>query len=1096
MEYKLPRLEEIDQELQQYPSAVAQEYRRAHELLSPLLDPQDLVVWAEQGASMARQTVRSWEAAADYFRASPEVLPQLTFANLFQWTQSGHDLCAASPTLASAYFRASAASLPYLAPRQIPDWGGLGRSLYKGTWRSSALTCKFFEISPQVLRTLSLPQLEQFARFIDVLSQRSYDLAQECLTLAPDLFPSIGESRDAFISLVSILAEGTWREVKGCFESAVGALPRIERRQQARFLGMAERLAQGSAIGVSGFIVEAAQALGQVDPALHRSLLTLGETLIGIHAPALPEFLRSVPTVLEQLSPAQLDIWFAEGARLLTENKDSGMAFFSLESARAEEMLESLSSAVEFVRVKDIMRLYCRALAGAHVDVASAEDLAKKGIGWVSKERPTTEGSAVYLPPQMDDYGTKDENFAWLKVIATHQVGHLEFGSFDFLYEKPSVLFPDLRPTLTLPPQGSARPVPAPAQDGDEEPTSGFEVAWLTDMQRFFDLFPDRQMALDIFTVVEDGRLDAHVIDEYRGIRPHYGRVQSDSLSVRPPMEGLPAREALVEFLVRLSLHQEEGVSVPAEHVEAARDIGRTAQRVFVRDAAVEDAAEATIRIYAVLAGIPNEQVPEDGWEELDPDELGDYQEMPIAPELQTAEPGSEGGEPLPATQDTEGTYASPQEVQFRGDFKPETVQLLAQLKMSQELANQGDATPLTREMLEELLKENVEIETSEGEAKNNTSAFANNMMREAGMPLPPPESLASQTPMLHADEDGDSLEATEPQTHLYDEWDFRADDYRPRWCIVREKVMAEGDASFWHQTMVANAPLVTAIRRQFELTVPQAFRKIRHLQDGEEFDLDSVVDAMIDRRLGLNPSDHIYARRNKTERDVAVLFLLDMSASTAEAIDEAKRMADSWDAPDDPADYLHWLRNRRTDPPPRRAYKRIIDLEKESVVLLTQALEALGDKYGFYGFSGYGRENVEFYTIKGLHETMSERVRQRVDKITPLHATRMGPAIRHSITKLEGVEARTKILFLISDGRPQDRGYSREGVEKEYAVHDTRMALVEAKRKGINPFCLTVDKAGHDYLKTMMGDMGYEVLHEISALPRRLPYLYQKLTV
>ncbi|MEC9280223.1 MAG: nitric oxide reductase activation protein NorD, partial [Chloroflexota bacterium] len=88
-----------------------------------------------------------------------------------------------------------------------------------------------------------------------------------------------------------------------------------------------------------------------------------------------------------------------------------------------------------------------------------------------------------------------------------------------------------------------------------------------------------------------------------------------------------------------------------------------------------------------------------------------------------------------------------------------------------------------------------------------------------------------------------------------------------------------------------------------------------------------------------------------------------------------------------------------------------------------------------------------------------------------------------------------TKILFLISDGRPQDRGYSREGVEKEYAVHDTHMALLEAKRKSITPFCLTVDKAGHDYLKSMCGDMGYEVLGEIWALPERLPMLYRQLT-
>jgi nitric oxide reductase activation protein len=112
------------------------------------------------------------------------------------------------------------------------------------------------------------------------------------------------------------------------------------------------------------------------------------------------------------------------------------------------------------------------------------------------------------------------------------------------------------------------------------------------------------------------------------------------------------------------------------------------------------------------------------------------------------------------------------------------------------------------------------------------------------------------------------------------------------------------------------------------------------------------------------------------------------------------------------------------------------------------------------------------------------------------MHATRMGPAIRHAITKLERQESRTKVLFLVSDGRPQDRGYSREGVEKEYAVHDTRMALNEARRKNIVPFCLTVDRAGHDYLKTMCSDMGYEIVPDITSLPRRLPQLYRRLTV
>jgi nitric oxide reductase NorD protein len=54
----------------------------------------------------------------------------------------------------------------------------------------------------------------------------------------------------------------------------------------------------------------------------------------------------------------------------------------------------------------------------------------------------------------------------------------------------------------------------------------------------------------------------------------------------------------------------------------------------------------------------------------------------------------------------------------------------------------------------------------------------------------------------------------------------------------------------------------------------------------------------------------------------------------------------------------------------------------------------------------------------------------------------------------------------------------------------------MEARRMDITPFCLTVDRAGHDYLKTMMSDMGYEVLDDITQLPERLPYLYRKLTV
>ncbi|MBI4233846.1 MAG: hypothetical protein HY686_05335 [Chloroflexi bacterium] len=1066
MDYKEPGLFDVERELQRFPQVVCEEFQRAYRGLENLLPPHQLLQWAQGGVSLARQSVRAWETAAEYFRVSPEVLPILSFTHFLPWAQYGETLGQDSPSNATAYFRASPACVGYLRAAQVTSWGELGGRLYKGTWKSSALASKFFDVSPVLVRHLTFQELERFTAFISVLAGRSYDLATECLVLAQEVFPRIGDSKGNFISLVTAMADGSWREVKGCFEAGAKALPRVEKSQRARFLTQAERLARTGHGTVSGFLLEGSNALAQIDSAHHGYILSLGEALLILAPESLPEFLRSSPLVLSRISLQQLEVWFTEGARLLRENRDGGLAYFRVESTRSEEVLDALSSAVELGRIKDLMRMYCRALAGSTVEIAPTQELVQKGIGWVSKEKPSTEGSTVFLPPVVDRYGDKLSNFSWYKVVSTHQVAHLEFGSFDFLFERPSVLFRDLRPRLAAGQVKVAAEERLPAGGNG----ASAETGWLTDMQRFFNLFEDRRLALDIFTVVEDARLDGRVKREYAGIRHHYARVQRASLEERPEIESLPLREALVEFMVRLSLQQYKGLPAPAPFLEEAKAIARVARRVLRPGAAVEDTAEATLRIYAIFSQIPNQEIPEEQWESMDlPDEEEEQEEPEDAEEILQQLQGRLSKEFKLSEEDLKNAkpYNSPKEVEYRGDFKPELVQLLNKLKQTQGRTGQADAQPISKELLEEMLAQSAELEAVQGDINTTAGMFANNLMREAGIAQPPPTPAYGQGPLTHMDDEGGPLQATEPNTFLYDEWDFRADDYKPRWCIVREKSVAEGEITFYYQTLQAHASLVNQIRRQFEMVVPETFRKIKRLQDGEEFDLDAVIEAMVDRRMGTPPSEKIYWRRNKVERDVAVVFLLDMSASTAEAIDEAKRTADDWDAPDDPVEYMLWLRSRRGEGP-RRSYKRIIDLEKESTVLLIQALETLGDKYGIYGFSGYGRENVEFYTVKDLEETLSEHIKKRIDKIAPLHATRMGPAIRHVTTKLDGVDAKTKVLFLISDGRPQDRGYSREGVEKEYAVHDTHMALIEAKRKNIVPFCLTVDKAGHDYLKTM----------------------------
>ena len=1088
-------LDEIRVELGKFPASVVDEFDKARAQMPPNLTDAQMREWANAGLEIAQETVRSWEAAAEFYKVSPRVLGYMPLNYFFKWTDCGKSLCVESPTLAAAYFEASPGTMSKLRSRHIESWSNLGRTLYKGTWKSSTLACKFFQSSPTLLDVLSFPEMERFAKFLDALSHRSYDLASDCLTLGQQLFPMIGDDRAAFINMASALVDSGWREIKAFFESGARALPRIEGTQRLRFLNLSEQLVHSGGMNIPSVMLETSNALAQVDTHNHEQILGMAEALLPRSPAAVPEFIKACPQALDKLTMNQLEKWYAEGVSILQQNSDGGLAYFKIESARSEEMLETLSSGVEFQRIKDVMEMYCRGLAGAEIKLSESGELADKNIGWVSSEAPTTEGTTVFLPSLVDRYLTKMNNFNWFKVVSTHQVARLEFGSFRFEFDRPSAMFDDLRNDLA----GKRAAATAPASENGHSPEMDAETLerpYATDVQRFFDLFDDRKLALDIYTVVEEARLDARVKHEYRGIRSPYTQIQTDSLASRPNITELPMRQAMVEFLVRLSLQQYQGLPAPEQYKEEARQIGRIMRQVLNPEASVEDTAEATLRIYAIISQIPNEEAPPEDWEDMDMSD--DMEEDYMDPDdmeslLQQIAQGME----MQVRPEGEQDYEPSEEVDFRGDFKPELVQLLEQLRMQQdESGGEASGEPITQEMLEELLQNSAELELEavQGEIQQSSNTMANNLMKEAGVDAPQSPEFG-QGPLVHVDEDGGELEANEPQTFVYDEWDFRADDYKPRWCIVRQKTMQEGDPSYYGNTLGNYGTLVTQIRRQFEMMVPEMFRKVRKLEDGEEIDIDDIIEAFVDMKTGASPSDKFYWRRNKVQRDVAVAFLLDTSASTAEAIDDTRKNNDDWDAPDDPVEYMVWLRTRRGEAM-RRSYKRIIDVEKEAIVLLINALEAIGDLYGIYGFSGYGRENVEFYTIKDLDENFSDRVKRRIDRIAPLHATRMGPAIRHTTYKLDKQDARTKLMFLISDGRPQDRGYSREGVEKEYAVHDTKMALDEAKNLGINAFALTVDKNGHDYLKTMCSDMGYEVLDDIYELPSRLLYLYKKLTM
>ncbi len=307
-----------------------------------------------------------------------------------------------------------------------------------------------------------------------------------------------------------------------------------------------------------------------------------------------------------------------------------------------------------------------------------------------------------------------------------------------------------------------------------------------------------------------------------------------------------------------------------------------------------------------------------------------------------------------------------------------------------------------------------------------------------------------------HADE-GDAQPQYTPRsaqgedTFTYDEWDYRRQTYRKKWCTLREMPTQPLYDGFYERTLTRYTHLVKEIRRHFE-ALRFDDRVLKAELTGDNVDLDALITAYVDTQTGVEMNERVYTRKQKVERDLAVVFMVDSSGSTKGWINEA---------------------------------------ERESLILLCEALETLGDQYAIYGFSGMTRNRCEIYRIKSFTHPYNSEIQARISGLHPRDYTRMGVTIRHLTRILNRIEARTRILITLSDGKPDDY----DGYRGQYGIEDTRQALLEARNTGISPFCITIDSEAGEYLPHMYGPASFVVVDEIQKLPLKVADIYRRLT-
>jgi len=286
-----------------------------------------------------------------------------------------------------------------------------------------------------------------------------------------------------------------------------------------------------------------------------------------------------------------------------------------------------------------------------------------------------------------------------------------------------------------------------------------------------------------------------------------------------------------------------------------------------------------------------------------------------------------------------------------------------------------------------------------------------------------------------------------------YPEWDYTRKAYLPAHCRVLAGVAEEAGES-WEADEEARRR-IRRVRRQFEALRPRN-EVLRAQPDGEELDIDALVRARSDLSAGGTPSDRVHLASRKQARDLAVTTLVDVSLST-----------DSW--MDD---------------------RRVLDIEKEALLVLAHGIAACGDDHAIMTFTSRRRDWVRLETVKGFEEPMGEKVIRRIGALKPGYYTRIGAAIRHAAAKLSERPNRQKLLLVLTDGKPNDVDH----YEGRFGIEDTRKAVLEARRLGLAVFGVTVDREAQSYFPAIFGTGGYAIVSRIARLPAALPAIYRSL--
>ena len=736
-------------------------------------------------------------------------------------------------------------------------------------------------------------------------------------------------------------------------------------------------------------------------------------------------FLDGMQRGASLLDGQALPRFVSAGLTRFNQDKAAGARFLSLESQQARDLVDALQVAVSFSQIQHGLNRYLQARTGRTLSVCPLSELSETDLFTPETPLVCSRGNRIYLPDEISRFNSKSENLFLYKCLTRLEACYHEFGTYEFDLEMALEACGDSEDIEDQSSGVRDQIRQLRIEDGgDPEQEKGRDALTASDMSLFCRMFSNPALAADLMTVFEHGRIRIILEQRYPGIIRQSlpvlireaKRIYPDSLR-ELPLEALYLRIALGVRDPEIRELPSPGTELKIVPVIDA--VALDFCRIIEKTSRVEDCAALVWKSYPRIESCLKAACLENDSRLKTPFGRG------LRPDLAMDRPTETKAALLKRKLAEKGIKV----------YKSEIRKLLADHGGK---IGKDDILNLVR--------------ASQGTDPSRTSVHA------AAVSMDLSDLDLSEIPGLL---DTTAIHDTLPAT-WYREWDSHHSDYLHNHVRVVDRIVEGASAGFYDQTLERYRELVSQIRYAFELMKPQGLKLLRNWTEGDELDYRAILDFVLDKKAGLIPSDRLYIKRIKQERNVAVLLLVDLSRSTGNALANS----------------------------PSDAGATVLDVEKEAMVLFCEALGIVGDTFAIAGFSGNGRLSVDYTHIKEFDEPLNDAVRRRISGLAPQRGTRMGAAIRHATAQFDKIPASVRLMVILGDGFPNDVDY-----KQGYAISDTRKAIGEALSRRIHTHAITVNMQSDARLDDLYGSVHHNVISDVRELPAKLLRIYGALT-